>query len=79
MSQYFLDGAFEWLSQEEIKNVHVNSVGENNSGGYISEIDFEYPGELHNFNNDYPLAPENLKLVMICYRIIVVILQINME
>ena len=28
--------------------------------GYILEIDLEYPSELHELYNDYPLAPEKL-------------------
>ena len=28
--------------------------------GYFIECDLEYPKELHNLHNDYPLAPEKL-------------------
>ena len=40
---------FKRLSQEEIKNFDVNSIGENNPIGYVLEYDLEYPDELHDF------------------------------
>ena len=41
------------------------------------EVDLEYPSELHDMHNDYPLVSE--KLVKICCQNIVLILQINIE
>ena len=32
------------------------------NNGYILEADLEYPDELHELRNDYPLAPENLEI-----------------
>ena len=40
----------------------MNSVSENSSVGYILEAELEYPGELHDLHNDYPLAPEKLEI-----------------
>ena len=30
--------------------------------GYILEVDLECTSELHDLHNDYPLAPEKLKI-----------------
>ena len=67
MNQYFLSCGFEWLSQEENKNVDVNSmellsIGENSSDRYILKFDLEYPDEFYDFHNDYLLAPEKLEI-----------------
>ena len=62
ISQYLPYGGFKWLSQEKIKNFDVNSISEDSPDGYILEVDLEYPDELHDFHNDYPLAPEKLEV-----------------
>ena len=79
MSQYLPYGGCEWLNQKEIDKFDVNSIGENSYIGYILEVDLEYLDELHDLHNDYPLAPEKLKLVIVCCQIIVVMLQMTME
>jgi hypothetical protein len=50
MSQPLPTGGFEWMTESELddwKNIPC----------YL-EVDFEYPKELHDLHNDYPLAPE---------------------
>ena len=46
-----------------VKNVDefdVMSISEKNPIGYFLEFDLEYPDELHELHNDYPLTPEKL-------------------
>ena len=56
MSQYLPYGEFKCLNQKEIDKFDVNSIEENSSNGYILKGDFEYPDELHNSHNDYPIS-----------------------
>ena len=36
------------------------SINKKSDVGYFLEVDLEYPNELHELNNDYPLAPDKL-------------------
>ena len=58
MNQYLPYGRFKWLRKKEINKFNLKLVKENRSDGYIFEVDLEYPSELHDLYNDYPLAPE---------------------
>ena len=58
MSEYLPYEKFEWL--ENIDKFDVMSINEKNDVGYFLEVDLEYPDELHELHNDYPLAPEKL-------------------
>ena len=40
----------------------MDSISENKPIRYFLEVDFEYPSELHDFHNDYPLTPEKLEI-----------------
>ena len=60
MSRYLPCDGFKWL--KNVNKFDVNSISENSSIGYIFEVDFEYPDELHYLHNDYPLAPEKLTI-----------------
>ena len=72
-------GEFNWLSEKEIKKLDLDSISANSPIGYFLEVDHEYPSELHDFHNDYPLAPEKLETVQICCQNIVLMLLINMK
>ena len=58
MSEYLPYEQFEWL--ENIDGFDVNSINEKSEIGYFLGVDLEYPDELHELHNDYPLAPEKL-------------------
>ena len=62
MTQCLPYGGFKWLSKKEMDEFDLNLVKENSSDGYILKVDLEYPSELHDLHNDYPLAPEKLKI-----------------
>ena len=58
MSEYLPCGEFKWL--KNVDELDVMSINEKTDVGYILEVDLEYPRELHELHNDYPLAPEKL-------------------
>ena len=58
MSEYLPYGEFERL--ENVDEFDVNSINEKSEIGYFLQVDLEYPDELHELHNDYPLAPEKL-------------------
>ena len=66
MSQYLPYSGFKWLSREKINRFDVelnrNSIEENSPIGYILKADLEYPDDLHDSQNDYPLAPEKFEV-----------------
>ena len=58
MSEYLPNGEFKWL--KNVDGFDVMSISGKRSTGYFLEVDLEYPNELHELHNDYPLAPEKL-------------------
>ena len=47
-------GDFHWMTGDELENWMEFPC--------VLEVDLEYPEELHDFHNDYPLAPERIKI-----------------
>ena len=60
MSQYLPVGGFKWMADKQINNIDLAKYYENSEKGLILEVDLEYPKELHNLHNDYPLAAERV-------------------
>ena len=58
MSQKLPTGNFEWVD----KNINLSDYDVDSSKGIILEVDLEYPKELHDLHNDYPVAPEKIKV-----------------
>ena len=58
MSQPMPTGGFQWVEFTE-KLLETPADATN---GYIFEVDLEYPASLHRQHNDYPLAPEKMKV-----------------
>lgn len=56
MSQYLPTGKFKWIQQRDIEQIDLAKY-KNNS----KKVDQEYPKELHDLHNDYPLAAEKIK------------------
>ena len=61
MSQYLPVGNFSWMrtmpTEEQIKSWRPDR-----KRGFIFEVDLEYPPELHDEHNSYPLAPESTQV-----------------
>ena len=55
MSEYLPYGGFRWL--KNVDEFGVMSISKKRPIGYF---DLKYPDELHELQNDYPLAPEKL-------------------
>ena len=47
---------FKWMTDLE----NWREISSQEGRGCILEVDLEYPKELHNLHNDYPLAPERI-------------------
>ena len=62
MLEYLPYDEFECLSDDEIDSIDFNCVSSESDVGYILEVDLKYPCELHDLHNDYPLAPEKMKV-----------------
>ena len=58
MSENLPCGGFKWL--KNVDEFGVLSISEKSPIGYFLEVDLEYPDELHELHNDYPLASKEL-------------------
>ena len=54
MSKQLPTSGFQWMTDNELDDWKHLSC--------FLEIDLEYPEDLHDLHNDYPLAPERIKV-----------------
>ena len=68
MSQSLPTNGFKWmnnLTKEKVMDILEKANSSMNNSvkkGYIFEVDLEYPKEIWKSHNDYPLAPEKMKV-----------------
>ena len=62
MSQCLPTGGFKWLNQKKIGKINLSTYTADSKKGLILEVDLQYPSNLHNLHNDYPLGAEKMKV-----------------
>ena len=62
MSQYLPYANFKWVKNMDKIEQKLMQIKKDISTGYIFEVDLEYPQELHDIYNDYPLAPGKINI-----------------
>ena len=69
MSQPLTDDDYEWVSDDEcrdacaaLQNKASRDLWYYQENHYIFEVDMDYPPELHERDDDYPLAPETMTI-----------------
>ena len=62
MSQPMPTGDFYWLDEGQMKNIDWIKQTEDQDFGYFVECDLEYPQQIHDQHNDYPMAPERFPI-----------------
>ena len=59
MSQYLPTGNYKWENANEWNEYKIMRSKDDSKTGYIFDVDLEVPKDLHDYFNDYPLAPES--------------------
>ena len=59
MSEELPTGKFRWTNVSE---ADLDTYGKGKEKGLVLEVDLKYPSELHGKHNEYPLAPEKMKI-----------------
>ena len=59
MSTFLPTSGFKWIDPKEF---NLNKYTCNSSKGCVLEVNLEYPKELHELHNGYPLAPDKIEI-----------------
>ena len=62
MSRSLPISGFHWVPEDVFLQIDWAAQTEEQDTGYIVECDLDYPQELHELHNDYPLAAERLNI-----------------
>ena len=62
MIQHLPTTDFKFEKPEKFDRTSIMMLGDTDDRGYVFEVDLEYPEELHDLHNDYPLAPESFQV-----------------
>jgi len=60
MSKPLPTHGFKWMTEDELNDWKI--ITNEDGVGCILEVDLEYPNELHDRHNEYPLAPESVEV-----------------
>ena len=63
MSQYLPTGGFRWdVDTAKYTEDYIKQLSDTAARGCMLEVDLEYPQELHDKHDQYPLAPEHVEI-----------------
>jgi hypothetical protein len=62
MTQHLPTTNYRWEKPEKFDATSIMMLGDKDDKGYIFEVDLDYPTSLHDLHNDYPMAPESMKI-----------------
>ena len=62
MMQKLATGGYMWEDVNNWNEERILNVKDDTERGYIFQLDLEYPKEIHDEHNQYPLCPERKKV-----------------
>ena len=62
MSLFLPTGGFEWVKSKDNWEEFILQQEDEQEEGYFLEVDLDYPTELHDAHDNYPCAPEKLRI-----------------